>query len=30
MINGKIDFNGLRGIADEFAEKDPYCKRTGT
>lgn len=30
MTNGKIDLEGLRSIANEFAENDPFCKRTGT
>lgn len=30
MTKGQIDFNGLRELANDFAEKDAYCKKTGT
>lgn len=30
MDKGRIDFDGLREICDEFEAESEYCKRTGT
>lgn len=30
MDKGRIDFDGLRELCDEFEQEDPFCKRTGT
>lgn len=27
MTKGKIDFEGLRSLVDEFEEEDPYCEK---
>lgn len=29
MTKGKIDFDGLRQLLDEFQEEDPYCQQHG-